>query len=298
GSGPGNGSRDVSDRLTTLKDDLATLRQQELELDKHKQWVQQSIRNVTDEDTNVRLAFVTHEDICHCFKGDTLLAVQAPSGTQLEVPIPEMAPGSKINYQLHLKSQSGPINVLLVNKDTDHSDPIIVQVPPPAAAAAVAKADVNSNSQNESQNRNPNPEKHADKGGTTTRRKRPTKAPLKHSQTAAIIEPPTRMATRSSPRKSTPDTFSSQPATSSHSAEITSSSADFGLGMFNHDLLFDKDIDLAGDLLDLEQLIASDALGPLLSLSPPPSGKDYYFNLDNTEGACDLFDVDIPNILS
>ena len=32
---------------------------------------------------------MTHEDICHCFKGDTLLAIQAPSGTQLEVPIPD-----------------------------------------------------------------------------------------------------------------------------------------------------------------------------------------------------------------
>ena len=37
-----------------------------------------------------RLAYVTHEDICRCFKGDTLLAIQAPSGTQLEVPIPEV----------------------------------------------------------------------------------------------------------------------------------------------------------------------------------------------------------------
>lgn len=33
---------------------------------------------------------MTHEDICRCFKGDTLLAIQAPSGTQLEVPIPEI----------------------------------------------------------------------------------------------------------------------------------------------------------------------------------------------------------------
>ena len=37
-----------------------------------------------------RMAYVTHEDICRCFKGDTLLAIQAPSGTQLEVPIPEL----------------------------------------------------------------------------------------------------------------------------------------------------------------------------------------------------------------
>jgi transcription factor E2F4/5 len=36
------------------------------------------------------MAYVTHEDICHCFKGDPLLAIQAPSGTQLEVPIPEL----------------------------------------------------------------------------------------------------------------------------------------------------------------------------------------------------------------
>lgn len=40
------------------------------------------------------------------------------------------------------------------------------------------------------------------------------------------------------------------------------------------------------------------ALTPLLSLSPPPSGRDYYFNLDDTEGACDLFDVDISRMLS
>jgi transcription factor E2F4/5 len=30
---------------------------------------------------------------------------------------------------------------------------------------------------------------------------------------------------------------------------------------------------------------------PLLRLSPPPSEKDYYFNLDDNEGVCDLFDV-------
>ena len=30
---------------------------------------------------------------------------------------------------------------------------------------------------------------------------------------------------------------------------------------------------------------------PLLRLSPPPGEHDYYFNLDDTEGVCDLFDV-------
>lgn len=80
----------------------------------------------------------------------------------------EQASG-KVNYQLHLKSQSGPINVLLVNKDTEQSEPMVVQVPPPPPAAGVARADVNS--QCESQNQNPNPEKQADKGGTAARRR-------------------------------------------------------------------------------------------------------------------------------
>ena len=89
GAGPGCNTREISDRLVLLKDEIDALDRQEKELDQHKQWVQQSIKNVTDDVGNHKLAYVTHEDICRCFKGDTLLAIQAPSGTQLEVPIPE-----------------------------------------------------------------------------------------------------------------------------------------------------------------------------------------------------------------
>ena len=64
-------------------------------------------------------------------------------------------PGYKKNYQINLKSSSGPINVLLVNKDTDSSSPVVVQVPPPnehQAAQAIAAAQAAQN-----QNYNPNP---------------------------------------------------------------------------------------------------------------------------------------------
>lgn len=54
------------------------------------QYVQQSIKNITEDLSNYKMAYVNHEDICNCFQGDTLLAIQAPSGTQLEVPIPNM----------------------------------------------------------------------------------------------------------------------------------------------------------------------------------------------------------------
>jgi len=302
GSGPGSNSRDISDRLTSLKNDLADLRQQESEIDKHKQWVQQSIKNVTDEVTNIRCAFVTHEDICHCFKGDTLLAVQAPSGTQLEVPIPEVGPGNKRNYQIHLKSQSGAINVLLVNKDTDTSEPVAVQVPPPKQESSGAEGG-NSSITDTTQNQNTDPSQGMP--GAVTRGKlqrSPVKSPLKPSQTSSLISGHTsRMVTRSSPKKNLTDSLLSQPSTSSTPPEVCTSDSSSNMDLLNSDLLFDPsrtDMDLGGDFLDIDQFIQTDTLTPLLSLSPPPSGRDYYFNLDETEGACDLFDVDISNMLS
>lgn len=48
--------------------------------------MQQSIHNITDDVENFNLAYVSHEDICRCFEEDTMLAIQAPSGTELEVP--------------------------------------------------------------------------------------------------------------------------------------------------------------------------------------------------------------------
>ena len=62
-------------------------------------------------------------------------------------------PGYKKNYQINLKSSAGPINVLLVNKDTDSSSPVVVQVPPPnenLANQAIAAAQ-------DAQNQNFNP---------------------------------------------------------------------------------------------------------------------------------------------
>jgi len=41
----------------------------------------------------------------------------------------------------------------------------------------------------------------------------------------------------------------------------------------------------------MSNLFVVSVFGPLLRLSPPPSEKDYCFNLDDSEGVCDLFDV-------
>lgn len=93
--------------------------------------------------------------------GDTLLAIRAPIGTQLEVPVPEAVSwilwdlgslslssschrvsccsfprlvqvlNGQRKYQIRLKSSTGPIEVLLVNKDPSSASPVVLPVPPP-----------------------------------------------------------------------------------------------------------------------------------------------------------------------
>ncbi|KAI5234935.1 Transcription Factor E2F4 [Manis pentadactyla] len=48
----------------------------------------------------------------------------------------------------------------------------------------------------------------------------------------------------------------------------------------------------------LEELMSSEVFAPLLSLSPPPTpgDHDYLYNLDKSEGVCDLFDVPVLNL--
>jgi len=59
-------------------------------------------------------SYVTHEDICDAFGGDTLLAVMAPSGTQLEVPVPEMVCYTNLEHNLSLLKMFNKTFVLYI----------------------------------------------------------------------------------------------------------------------------------------------------------------------------------------
>ena len=89
GAGPGSNTKEISDKLGDLRKELEGLDDIERRLDEQRMWIQQSLKNIAEDPENGLHAYVTHEDICKCFHGETLLAVQAPSGTQLEVPVPE-----------------------------------------------------------------------------------------------------------------------------------------------------------------------------------------------------------------
>ena len=72
-------------------------------LDEQKLWVQQSLKNISEDPENEKHAYISHEDLCKCYQGETLLAIQAPSGTQLEVPPPELVRQLKQNVHCAVK---------------------------------------------------------------------------------------------------------------------------------------------------------------------------------------------------
>ncbi|XP_021559528.1 transcription factor E2F4 isoform X2 [Neomonachus schauinslandi] len=257
GVGPGCNTREIADKLIELKAEIELLQQREQELDKHKVWVQQSIRNVTEDVQNSCLAYVTHEDICRCFAGDTLLAIRAPSGTSLEVPIPEGLNGQK-KYQIHLKSVSGPIEVLLVNKEAWSSPPVAVPVPPPED--------------------------------------------LLQSPPAVSTPPPLPKPTLAQPqdasRPSSPQLTTPAPVPGITEAQgVPGPAAEITVLELPRELseIFDPTRECMSSEL-LEELMSSEVFAPLLRLSPPPGDHDYIYNLDESEGVCDLFDVPVLNL--
>ncbi|MBN3285121.1 E2F4 factor, partial [Polyodon spathula] len=317
GVGPGCNTREIADKLIDLKAELEDLERREHELDQQRVWVQQSIKNVTDDIQNSQYPYVTHEDICSCFTGDTLLAIRAPSGTQLEVPVPEGVLNGQKKYQIHLKSTLGPIEVLLVNKDTASSPPVVLPVPPPedliqslptAATPPTPKQPTLS-----SQPSTPQPTLQPSTPVSASQAAHQT-TPLPAASPASTAEAPSSGLDLAPPTTDTPDTnqtasVDTQPLQSSASLDsstaLPASSMSFEpiksdpleLLDFPKELseMFDPTKEcMSADLL--EELMSSEVFAPLLRLSPPPGDHDYIYNLDESEGLCDLFDVPILNL--
>uniref|UniRef100_UPI00398E8C55 transcription factor E2F5-like n=1 Tax=Pristiophorus japonicus TaxID=55135 RepID=UPI00398E8C55 len=298
GVGPGCNTKEIIDRLRYLKAEIEELESKEKELDQQKMWLQQSIENITDSTHNNRLAYTTHEDVCKCFQGDTLLAIQAPSGTQLEVPIPELGPNGQKKYQINLKSQLGPIHVLLINKESNSAKPVVFPVPPPDDLMQPQQ----------------------DLAIPPSPQKFPS-TPLPSDRVASLKEP--YLVQVPIPRQS-PDCglqlpgiapgapYSNMADTSEIYRGMTTESLqnireqnglqsllpiEVGSILKHSPMVYEqtKTEESSGaiDADIMDEFMSSDVF-PLLRLSPPPV-DEYSFNLDENEGVCDLFDVQILN---
>ncbi|XP_071488315.1 transcription factor E2F5-like [Diadema antillarum] len=293
GGGPGSNTKEASDRVDELKHELDQLDEEEKELDQQRSRVQQSIRNVTDDVENHRLAYVTHDDLCRCFKGDTLLAVQAPSGTQLQVPVPERGLDNQKRYMVHLKSFNGPIYVLLVNKDESSNSPVVVPVPPhalqpppPAQRATRGSRLVASESSGNNINASPHPSLLLQSFPfpcTSCQRQRSVPQP----QPAGLVtqQPPVDPVPVSISAASEPMVTDVEIKIKEEVDDSLNGASPESLKDLHPDMLFNpcKEGTFIDDLdTDREYF---------LRLSPAPNDQDYYFNLDDSEGVADLFDL-------
>ncbi|KAJ8011335.1 hypothetical protein DPEC_G00057070 [Dallia pectoralis] len=308
---------EVLEQVEVLKAQLCQLEEQEKELDSQKSWLEQSIKHINDDKvlffrlkvipallhsqlphthsltSTPTYRYVTHDEVCNAFTGNTLLAVVAPSGTQLEVPVPETGQRGQKRYQVNLRSMSAPIQVMLINKDSGASQPVVFCVPPPedltsmptppTTPAALQKFPL------------------ASAPGPVTRNAfdhqmatlRQCDEDLTPSSTPPDLQmecqPPLTMT------QSSIGTALQQPQgiLGGNLGPDLQSMLDMGslLKLTNTGDQMKEEKEGVADLID--ELMSSDVF-PLLRLSPN-AGVDYNFNLDDNEGVCDLFDVQILN---
>lgn len=119
GAGPGCNSREITDKLTQLKNEIKELKQKEAEAEKFYRWCKQSVFNLTDDKANKQNAYVHDKELIDAFPDQTVLVVQAPVGTLLEVPIVDTThvDETRVKHKIHIKSNNGPVNVTLVHGD-------------------------------------------------------------------------------------------------------------------------------------------------------------------------------------
>ncbi|XP_029427808.1 transcription factor E2F2-like isoform X2 [Rhinatrema bivittatum] len=109
GTGIFHDSRAVSQQQS-LQDELVDLSKKERTLEELIQTCTQQLKDLTEDEDNQRLAYVTYQDIrsINNFKDQTVIAIKAPPETRLEVP-----DLNEETLQIYLKSTNGPIEVYL-----------------------------------------------------------------------------------------------------------------------------------------------------------------------------------------
>ncbi|GAA6108442.1 leucine-rich repeat and coiled-coil domain-containing protein 1 isoform X2 [Tachysurus ichikawai] len=225
------------------------------------------------------------------WNGDTLLAVMAPAGTQLEVPVPEVSQNGQKRYQVNLRSHSTPIQVLLINRDTCGSRPVVFSVPPPDDVCAMPTPPSTPASL----------QKYPITSESCSLEHSHLKSPLPEHQLTPLSTPPdVHMECHSEspggqcllmPEPLVEAETSAQPHGDLVGQDMQSMLDVGNLLRLNTVDQMKEEREGVADLID--ELMSSDVF-PLLRLSPN-HGVDYNFNLDDNEGVCDLFDVQILN---
>ncbi|XP_015868390.2 transcription factor E2FB isoform X2 [Ziziphus jujuba] len=110
---------EAEDNYASLQAEVDNLSIEEHRLDDQIREMQERLRDLSEDEKNQKLLFVTEEDIkgLPIFQNETLIAIKAPHGTTLEVPDPDEAVDyPQRRYRIVLRSTMGPIDVYLVSQ--------------------------------------------------------------------------------------------------------------------------------------------------------------------------------------
>ncbi|KAI4378646.1 hypothetical protein MLD38_016098 [Melastoma candidum] len=114
-----SGPEELNADSSCLQEEVEKLYTEERRLDEQMREMQEKLKNLSEDENNQKLLFITEEDIkgVPCFQNETLIAIKAPHGTTLEVPDPDEAVDyPQRRYRIILRSTMGPIDVYLVSQ--------------------------------------------------------------------------------------------------------------------------------------------------------------------------------------
>lgn len=112
---PGFSSAEFTQRIVDLKRDIVKLEDYESTLDRHQLWIEQSIRNVTEDLDNTRYLYLTTDDFVRCFgKNKSVVAMNVPLNSNLQCG---QAEGAAQSYALKVRSTSSPITASIIEEN-------------------------------------------------------------------------------------------------------------------------------------------------------------------------------------
>ena len=171
----------------------------------------------------------------------------------------------------------------MINKE-QNSEPVVVQVPPPPEIAAALKRETGTDilTAATSLTRGIKREREEEAGPGT----------VKRTRYDGESEPGSEDYYETSSERDAGETqaVASVPVQSSVTTEFSMANIQTDIPGLE-DILTTESKTVRACNVTVNIYVLFSVFGPLIRLSPPPTEKDYCYNLDNSEGVCDLFDV-------
>ncbi|CAM0908218.1 unnamed protein product [Alopecurus aequalis] len=125
-------SKDMERQTSALKEEIESSYEEDYRLDDELLEVQEKMHALKVDMDKKKLLYLSKEDICNIphFQGSTLIAINAPHGTCVEVPDPNAdmdickdLESQEKHYQVLLRSSMGPIDCYIISDHLETSNP-------------------------------------------------------------------------------------------------------------------------------------------------------------------------------